>query len=476
LFKSTDSGRNWGFSYGYRGPQQLHVDHHALAFHPNNPDYMISGNDGGINISEDGGVTWSLPSNLPITQFYEIGLDKTNPSRYYGGTQDNNTVRTLSGDENNWSKIYGGDGFYVIIDPNNPNIIYAEAQFGRLVKSSDGGSSFFFALNGVPPEDKEPRNWSTPVVMDPNNSNTLYYGTHTLYRSENGSENWKPVSPKLTNYNSGKRLGTITTIAVAPTNSNTIYVGTDDSKIWVSTDYGNTWENISGTLPFRWVTRITIDPKDENIVYVTFSGLKWADPEPRVFRSNDKGKNWINISSNLPDAPVNAFAVDNNNSNVLFLGNDVGAFISYNSGSSWEILGSNLPVVVVNDMKIHPADNYLAIGTHGRGMYKIDLNELREGNNQLPNWLALSQNFPNPFNPGTTISYSIPKLETNTPSVVQLIVYDILGKKIISLLDRQQNPGNYSIKFDGSKYGSGVYIYKLIFSNTTLVKKMILLK
>jgi photosystem II stability/assembly factor-like uncharacterized protein len=282
LAKSNGSGVSWEFSYGYDGPEQLHVDHHALAFDPENPNYIISGNDGGINISYDGGVTWSPPAYLPITQFYEIGLDASNPQHYYGGTQDNNTIRTRYGVDN-WERILGGDGFYVIVDPNNSDIIYAESQFGNLAKSIDGGDSFSSALNGI--NESEPTNWSTPVVMDPNNSSVLYYGTHTLYRTTNAADYWEPISPKLTNYAEGFRLGTITTIAVAPSNSDVIYLGTDDGFVWVSSDYGNTWKDISEDLPLRWVTRVVVDPTDENIIYVTLSGLKWAESESKVFRS-----------------------------------------------------------------------------------------------------------------------------------------------------------------------------------------------
>ncbi len=500
MLKSSDSGFNWDFSYGYGGPSQLHVDHHALAFHPTNPNYVFSGNDGGINISQDGGISWSQPIELPITQFYEIGLDKLNPQRFYGGTQDNNTIRTLTGAENDWDRIFGGDGFYVSVDPKNPNIIYAESQFGGLGKSTDGGILFFSATSGI--DFDEPTNWSTPVVMDPNNSQVLYYGTHTLYRTENGANSWTKISPKLTDHNDEKRLGTITTIAVAPTNSDIIYVGTDDSYVWVSSDYGITWEDISANLPYRWVTRVVVDPKDKNIVYATFSGLKWADAEPRVFRSSDMGKTWTNISGNLPDAPVNAFAVDNNNSDILYLGNDVGAFVSYNTGESWEIISDNLPIVVVNDMKIHPTDNYLALGTHGRGIYKIDLNEIvgdSESISKIPNDLYLAQNYPNPFNPTTTIEYTVPSNSVisnplagershktynseispsgqNDNYNVTLKVYDILGREVKTLVNQPQYQGNYKINFDGTDLASGIYYYRLEFADNVQAKKMTLLK
>ena len=478
LLRSSQSGSNWDFSYGYSGPSQLHVDHHALAFHPDNPNYLISGNDGGINISEDGGLTWSTPANLPITQFYEIGLDENNPERFYGGTQDNNTIRTLSGSLNDWTRIWGGDGFYVIVDPNNPDIIYAESQFGYLVKSTDGGNSFFYALNGI--DDEEPTNWSTPVVMDPNNSNILYYGTHSLYRTENGTSSWEKVSPKLTDHSDERRLGTITTIAVAQTNSNVIYVGTDDSYIWVSDNVGGSWKIISDDLPFRWITRVAVDPNDEKIVYATFSGLKWRDPEPRVFRSTDMGITWQNISGGLPDAPVNAFAIDNNNSDILYIGNDIGAFVSHNTGNTWNILSESLPIVVVNDMKIHPTENYLAIGTHGRGMYKIDLNQLvgQRDEIQVSENIELFQNYPNPFNPATTIKYRISahNFDVNSPKKVKIVIYDDLGKEITTLVNKKQNPGNYEVIFNGNSYASGVYYYTIIVDNYTKSRKMILLK
>ena len=278
--RTSNSGSNWSENY------QTHVDHHALAFHPNDPSYIIIGNDGGINISTDAGVNWGPHIQIPATQFYEIGLDANNSLAAYGGTQDNGTNRTLDGVSNNWSHIYGGDGFYVIVDFTNSNIIYAESQNGGLGKSTNGGNSFNSATNGI--NGGEPANWSTPVVMDPNNNNILYYGTNFLYRTTNGAGNWTKISPQLTDWVQGRRLGTLTTIAVAPTNSNVIYVGTDDSHIWVSSDNGSNWTEISAGLPERWVTRVAVDPTNENIVYATFNGLKWRDPQPHVFRSTNK--------------------------------------------------------------------------------------------------------------------------------------------------------------------------------------------
>ncbi|QQS35878.1 MAG: T9SS type A sorting domain-containing protein [Ignavibacteriales bacterium] len=487
FMRSTNSGTTWPIIYGYGGPDHLHVDHHALAFHPTNPNYILNGNDGGINISSDGGVNWSNAAHIPATQFYEIGLDANNPQKLYGGTQDNGTNRTQDGGLSNWQNIFGGDGFYVIVDHSNPNIIYAESQNGGLGKSVDGGFNWNYdVLNGV--SSSEPTNWSTPVIMDPVTPTKLYYGTNFLYRTTNGASSWAKISPALTDWVSGRRLGTITTIAVAPTNTNVIYVGTDDAHVWVTTNNGTNWTEISDGLPDRWVTRVVVDPNDENIVYVTFSGLKWRDPQPHVFRSTNKGSNWTDISSNLPDAPVNAFAVDNNNANRLYLGSDVGMYVSFNTGASWEVLGEGLPVLPIGDIKIHPTANYLAAGTYGRSMYKIDLNAVTnvESTSSAINNFTLEQNYPNPFNPTTKIKFSISDVETgHAPSLqmVTLNIYDVLGKKVTTLINEEKPAGSYEVTFNGEGLASGVYYYKLTSTpgggqagKYTQTKKMILLR
>ncbi|MBE0573074.1 MAG: T9SS type A sorting domain-containing protein [Ignavibacteriaceae bacterium] len=479
FMRSSNGGNTWPIIYGYGGPDQLHVDHHALAFNPTNPSFIINGNDGGMNISTDGGASWSNPVHIPATQFYEIGLDASNPLAYYGGTQDNGTNRTLDGGIDNWQHIYGGDGFYVIVDFNNSNIIYAESQNGGLGKSTDGGNNFFSATNGI--NSNEPTNWSTPVVMDPNNNNILYYGTNYLYRTTNGASNWVKISPQLTDWVQGRRLGTLTTMAIAPTNSNVIYVGTDDSHVWVSTDNGTNWTEISDGLPERWVTRVAVDPTDENIVYATFNGLKWRDPQPHVFRSTDKGTTWSDISSNLPDAPVNAFAVDPVEPSRLYLGNDVGMYVSFNSGLNWWVLGEGLPILPIGDIKIHSTTRELVAGTYGRSMYKIDLNQIPtivESSEPVVAGFILEQNYPNPFNPSTKIKYTIPSVTLSEVegSLVSLKIYDLLGNEVSTLVNEEKPAGSYEVEFNAEGLSSGVYFYKLQLNNFTDTKKMILIR
>ncbi len=313
--------------------------------------------------------------------------------------------------------------------------------------------------------------------MDPNNNNVLYYGTSKVYRTTNAASNWTAISPDLTNGNQA-RLGTVTTIAVAPSNSNVIIAGTDDANVWITSNNGTNWTKVTSGLPYRWITRVAIDPLDENIAYATFNGLKWVDPQPHVFRTTNKGANWTDISSNLPDAPVNAFAIDPLRTNVLFVGSDVGAYVSFNTGGSWQFLGQGLPMVSVYDMKIHPTGYYLVAGTHGRSMYKIDLTQVvginENGISKADNF-RLNQNYPNPFNPETIISY-----ELGNKNNVSLKVYDLTGREVVTLVNEIQIAGSYKVKFSasGEKGGlsSGVYVYRLTSGNRSETKSMILIK
>ncbi|HMR40169.1 MAG TPA: T9SS type A sorting domain-containing protein [Ignavibacteria bacterium] len=471
IMRSTNSGNSW-FDLSN---SDIHVDNHALAFKPGDPNTIIEGNDGGIYITSNSGSAWTKVEHLPVTQFYEIGIDANNPQRLYGGTQDNGTNRTTTGALDDWDHIYGGDGFYVIVDHTNPNIIYAESQNGGLGKSTNGGNTFSNATSGI--SNSEKKNWSTPVVMDPVNSSVLYYGTNKVYRTTNSASSWTAISPDLTNGNQA-RLGTVTTIAVAPTNSNVIIAGTDDANVWITSNNGVNWTKITTGLPYRWITRVAFDPANEDIAYVTFNGLKWVDPQPHVFRTTNKGATWNNISSNLPDAPVNAFAIDPLRPEVLFVGSDVGAYVSFNTGGSWQFLGQGLPMVSVYDFKIHPTAYYLVAGTHGRSMYKIDLTQVvginEYGISSADNF-RLNQNYPNPFNPETVISYDL-----GNKNSVSLKVYDITGREVVTLVNEIQNAGSYSVKFSSASgngnLSSGIYIYRLTSGNRTETKSMVLLK
>ncbi len=462
--RSDDNGENWMIQgYAEWFATGLHVDHHALAFHPHNSAYIISGHDGGISISRNRGETWEHIQGLPITQFYEVGLDPSNPERLYGGTQDNNTIRTTTGRDDDWQSILGGDGFYVTVDPGDPNLIYAESQYGGLWRLFDTGDfmDLQWALNGIPPASEEPRNWSTPVVMDPNNRTVLYYGNTRIYRTTNAAEEWSAISEPLGKHIGHSQIGTVTTIAVAPADSRVIYAGTDDGNVWVSSDYGQSWQNISSSLPERWVTRIVVDPRDKATAYITYSGLKWREQIPYVFRTTDMGAHWEDISANLPAAPVNAFAIDPRSSSVLYLGSDVGVFASFNGGGSWEPLGTGMPIVPVADIKIHPNAPYMVAGTHGRSMYKLDISSVVSAGGQpgVPAGMRL-HTFPNPCTDFVFFEYDLPM-----PGRVTVDIYDMAGRKLASPIAGLRPAGTFSARWncvdsDGHVLLPGAYMYR----------------
>jgi photosystem II stability/assembly factor-like uncharacterized protein len=372
LYRTDNGGGSWANITG----TSVHVDQHDLYIDPNNPDYMVLGNDGGLYISEDDGETWTHKPTLPITQFYTCEVANLNPDRRFGGTQDNGTIRTTTAGLDDWGLIWSGDGFRCLVDPTNNNFVYLESQRGRLRRSVAGGIPSFAALNGIMSGDR--RNWSTPVALNPLNPNSLYYGTYRLYKSTNRAVFWNILSDNLTGSDEPGNLvyGTLTDIAVSPVDTNIIFVGTDNGFVQKSTDGGLTFEDVSGSLPDRWVTRVAASPVDSLTAYVTFSGYRFDDYLPHVFKTEDGGQTWQDVSFGLPEVPVNEIIIDPENPEHLYLGNDVGVYISYNGGLTWQPLGFGLPPVVIGDLCLHQPTRTLYAGTYGRSMYSINLEDL----------------------------------------------------------------------------------------------------
>jgi len=477
-FRSEDGGLTFPIQYGYAGgPPDFHVDHHALAFRPGSASVLLEGNDGGISRSTDAGTDFTKIGGLPLTQFYEIGLDLTNPDRLYGGTQDNNTVRTLTGGLSDWEAIYGGDGFYVNVHPVNPDTIYAESQFGNMGRSSNGGASF---VDATPPGAASDRkNWSTPVKLDPVTPNVVYYGSQRLWRSPNGGVSWTAVSGDLTGWVPGAVLGTITSIAISPADHHVLWIGTDDGRVWRGVEAGGVfaWTNVtSAPLPPRWVTRVVAHPTDPARAWVTFSGLKWQDSESHVFATTNSGATWTSIASNLPEVPINGMTVDPANPQLLFVGTDLGAYYSDNGGGLWNYLSPDLPLVPVYDLAIHPIARYLAIGTHGRSMYKLELGSLVavDPGPRSDAGVALLQNSPNPFSTKTSIGFTLAR-----PGRVRLGVYDVSGRRVRELLVGDRGAGRHDVPWDGRDDAgravrAGSYRYRLeLAGGTTLTRGLV---
>jgi photosystem II stability/assembly factor-like uncharacterized protein len=390
LYKTTNGGNSWSMI-----SSAVHVDQHDIVAHPLNSNHLVLGNDGGVYISENAGNTWTFRDNLPITQFYTCEVDEQYPDRFYGGTQDNGTNRTTTGNDDDWQNIYWGDGFYVLVDPTDNDYVYAEYQYGNFARSTNGGFSFSSAMTGISGSDR--KNWNTPFIIDPNNPQILYFGANRLYKTTNRAVSWSAISPDLTNGGGGVNVtwGTITTIAAAPSNSQYIYAGTDDGNVWMTANGGNNWTKISGDLPVRWVTRVAVDPEDEHIVYTTLSGYRYDSYLPHVFRSSNGGAGWDDITGDLMDAPVNDIIVDPMVDSTLYLGTDFGVFVTRNLGQNWQRLGDNLPNVPIVDLRLHVPSNTLVAATYGRSMYSFNLDQLvgiQEGAGNRPAQVSVSPN------------------------------------------------------------------------------------
>ncbi len=416
--KSTDGGQTWSTTF-----PNVHVDQQAMAFNASVTGEVLIGNDGGLYKSTNNGNTSSKINNLPITQFYRFYVDAQNADKVYGGTQDNNTIRTQTGGLSDWQGIYGGDGFQPLVDPSNTNVIYALSQRGNLGKSTNNGASFGGALNGIPGGDTN--NWDTAICFDPNDSQTLFYGTQKVYKTTNAAGNWTAISPDLSNgpHSGNLAFGTVTTINVSPLNSDVIYAGTDDGNVWVTQNNGGNWTQISAALPNLWTTKVLASRDEPATVYVTFSGYRYGEDNGHVFKSTDYGATWSDISSNLPNIPVNDIEKDSYGN--LFLGTDVGVLASLDEGSTWQPLGENMPSVVVTDLFIHENSEYLYVATYGRSSYKLDIADdvLGIEINSIVSEIKL---YPNPASNFVNITFE------NASEEVSVLIYDQLGRIVLS--------------------------------------------
>jgi len=392
---STDGGKTFkAFGFG------THPDHHALWINPDNPKHLILGNDGGIDISYDGGQTWLPVQNIDAAEVYTIGFDFRRPYYVYCGLQDNGTwagpsqTRDTAGITNDdWVQIGGGDGMSVQIPPDDPLTVYANYQMNNLYRYDwrINRSKNIRPLASL----REPPlrfNWLTPIHLSPHNSKTIYVGSQYLLKSTDRGQSWQRISPDLTTNDPRKMLDsggpisrentgaeihcTITTIAESPLFPGLIWVGTDDGLVWITRDGGRNWsnltKNIPGLPPNTWCSRLEASHFDPGTAYACFDGHRQDDYETYVYLTTDYGQTWKSIRGNLPFGWVNVIREDPKNSRLLYVGTEFGLFASLDRGESWFSLKNNLPTVAVHDIAIHPRDNDLIIGTHGRGIWILD--------------------------------------------------------------------------------------------------------
>ena len=399
---TLDGGKTWKSL----GNNKRHVDDHAFWIDPDNTDHFMIGGDGGVYESYDGGKTYIFKTTLPVTQFYRVSVDNTEPFYWiYGGTQDNNSLggptrNTKRGGVTSceWVTTLGGDGFWQAIEPDNPDIVYSAYQYGNIYRY-DRKSGERIKIKPSPKEGELTFrwNWDAPFILSHYSPTTLYMAANKLFKSTDRGNTWTEISGDLTRDEdrnqfkvmgkywpssavakdvSTSQWGTVVSLAESPLKQGLLFVGTDDGVIQVTDDDGKTWTKTTsfpGVPEYTYVSDIYPSNFDENVVFATFNNMKSDDFKPYVLKSTDKGKTWTSISANLPEnGPVWSIMQDPVNKDLLFAGTEFSFFFSADGGKTWVKLAGGLPDIAVRDIKIQKQWNDIAISTFGRGFYILD--------------------------------------------------------------------------------------------------------
>ena len=383
---SDDAGRT------FRRLDGMHGDHHGLWIDPNNPGYLVNVNDGGLAISYDAGENWrTFEDKLPLAQFFNVGHDMDEPFRVYGSIQDHGSRRgvvDLSLGRSNipavdFEDAPGGEGSTHVIDPTDPQLVYAAGFYGSIFRA-DLGSGNRKQLVPEPEEGEPPLRgqWIAPFIISPHNPRIIYHGMNFLYRSMNQGDLWERISDDLS-YNEVDKIGdieyqTIYSISESPLEFSLIYVGTDDGRVW-STDFASGWTEITGELPSgKVIAEIVASKYDVDTVYITQNGKRDDDFIPYLWKSNDRGATWQDIAKGIPGGPINVIKEDPKVEGILYVGTDTGVYVSLDDGVQWHALPGGLPNTFVQDMVAHPREDILVAATHGRGMWALDLRPIQQ--------------------------------------------------------------------------------------------------
>ncbi|MCS6859802.1 MAG: PDZ domain-containing protein [Abditibacteriales bacterium] len=379
LYRSRDGGK----TFTADGNSRVHPDQHALWINPKDGRHMIVGTDGGFYVTYDRMTTWDHLNHAALGQFYHVAVDTRQPYRVVGGLQDNGTwmgpSRSLSSSgtiNEDWFVIGGGDGFVCRVDPTDPDLVYYESQDGNMQRRNLRTGAWASIRPRPVPGKRFRFNWNTPFILSHHNPSIFYCAGNYVFRSVKRGDDLRIISPEIAR--TGR--GTATALAESPRNPDVLWVGTDDGNLWVTQDGGQKWTNVADKVGLpgpRWVASIEPSRFVEGRCYVAFDGHRSDDDEPYVFVTEDFGKTWKSLRANLPTGSTRVLREDVKNQNLLFVGTEFAAFVSLNRGAYWTRLNNNLPTVAVHEFAIHPTAGEVAIATHGRSVWILDITPLR---------------------------------------------------------------------------------------------------
>jgi photosystem II stability/assembly factor-like uncharacterized protein len=394
---TIDGGKTWEVILPF--DERVHIDHHAWYVNPLDGDFLITGNDGGVYVSQDRGTTWRFVENLPLAQFYHINVDMDTPYNVYGGLQDNGSWMGPSEVWENggiryyhWKEVAFGDGFATIVDPTNPRYLYAMSQ-GGYISRYDKNTGESVSVRPAHPDDARLRfNWNAGIATDPFD-NSIYYGSQFLHKSADMGASWEIISPDLTtndplkqqfdtsggltyDASAAENHTTILTIAPSPVEQGLIWVGTDDGNVQLTRDGGSSWENmverIDDVPEATWVPHIEPSKFDGGTAYVVFDNHRRSDQTPYLFRTQNYGRSWRSLVTEEIEGFIHVIEQDPVNPDLLYVGTEFGMYLSFNGGESWNLWTHGVPRVPVRALIVHPRDHDLVIGTHGRAAYILD--------------------------------------------------------------------------------------------------------
>jgi photosystem II stability/assembly factor-like uncharacterized protein len=401
LHQTLDGGK----TVNTQAASRIHSDHHAIWINPANSNHVLIGNDGGLAISYDKSKTWTFLPNLPVGLFYHVSYDMAMPYNVCGGMQDNynwcgpSAVRGTAGIAGfHWVTLLGGDGFHVLQDPTDFRIVYAESQDGNMTRI-DRVTGETMSIRPLPPPGEAPYrwHWDTPMLLSPHDPGVLYSAANKVFRSPDRGLSWVVISPDLTESprrddiltmgvkNSEIRFSrndgiaawpAIVSLAESPKRAGLIYAGTDDGNVSVTRDGGKTWDNVTPKIPGLpkgiYVSELVPSRFEEGVVYATFDGHRQNDFATHIYASGDYGQTWRRVSANLTDEIARTLTEDTRSPDVLYLGTETGLFVTLDRGRGWQRIKANLPTVRIDEIAVHPRDNAMILGTHGRTIWILD--------------------------------------------------------------------------------------------------------